>query len=101
MGRIRKGHKLISFHILPEAEKFLNEVLAKIGRNKMGEYLSELLVKERDRNYPKKPKAKPEPLLKQPESKEAAARRKLREEMERMEREGRVRDLEREWEDEE
>jgi hypothetical protein len=101
MGRIRKGHKLLSFHILPEAEKFLNEVLAKIGRNKMGNYLTELLLAERDRKFPTKPKTKPEPLQKQPESKEEAARRKLQEEMEKMEREGRVQDLERKWEDEE
>jgi hypothetical protein len=100
MGRIRKGHKLLSFHILPEAEKFLNEVLAKIGRNKMGNYLSELLLAERDRKFPKKPKTKPEPLQKHPESKEVA-KHKLAEELARMEREDRVRDLEREWEDEE
>jgi hypothetical protein len=101
MGRIRKDNPKIFCHLKPEAEKFLRKELAKIGRNKMGEYLSVLLLAERDRKYPKKPKTKPELLPKQPESKEEAARRKLREEMEKMEREGRVQDLERNWEDEE
>jgi hypothetical protein len=92
MGRIRKDNPEIFCHLKPEAEKFLTKELAKIGRNKMGEYLSELLLAERDRKYPKKPKTKPEPVLKQPESKEEVFRKQL----ERMAREDRVLDLERE-----
>jgi hypothetical protein len=94
MGRVRKDNPKIFCHLKPEAEKFLSNELAKIGRNKMGEYLSELLLAERNRKYPKKPKTKPEPVLKQPESKEEVFRKQL----ERMAREDRVRDLEREYE---
>jgi hypothetical protein len=94
MSRQRDYSKKYTCRLWVNAARFLDEQLAKLppdgrGRPQTGRYLSELLLAEQKR---KKPKA-------EPESKEEAAKRKLREDMERMEREDLVRDLERKWED--